>query len=130
MLSLLAGCSDASVQGEGSGSGGAASCVLTVSVDGQDWSALSMSKPMARELVNTKIMGTIPDCTDFSSPGAAANAHDGRPVTLQPIKGFPADEVLFLPGEDLDDQLFVPGVGPEVTVDSLPADVKQLLLGG
>jgi hypothetical protein len=104
-----------------------ASCVLRVTIDGVDWWGIGMEHDLGRELRGPDIAAVQPGCDDVN-PGQDPAADDGRPVVLRAIEGLPADEVLFLPGEDLDDQVFVPR---EVrSIHELPAAVQELVRRG
>ena len=124
---LLTGCGGGTGAGSSVGSS-TASCALRVTIDGVDWWGIGMERDLGRELRGPDIAATQPGCDDVGSPGEDRAADDGRPVVLRAIEGLPADEVLFMPGEDLDDQVFVPR---EVrSVHELPAEVQELVLRG
>jgi aminopeptidase YwaD len=132
-LLAISGCSGTSEPGESErdreSDRSSASCVLAVAVEGERWVGWPMSGPLTRPTTAPEVPGTIPDCDDLRIEGASEEPRAGRPVTLTAIEGISPEDALFLPGQDLDDQVFVPDEGPGMNLASLPDEVQALIRG-
>ncbi len=107
-----------------------ASCEWVVSVDGEDWTGWPLHEDLTRETLGPEVQGTLTSCDDVGTAGEAMSPGQSTSVTLQASKGFSPKNVLYMLGQRGDNEVYVPGYGPEVTFDSLPNDVQELIRRG
>ena len=125
---VLTACGGADVADDGGGGGrSAASCGLYVEVDGVTWTAWPLGRPLDRPTTDVTVAAVLPPCDDVN-PGER-DLGDGTQVTLVGIEGVPPEQGLFAPGQDWDDQVFVPEPLPGSS-DGLPAPVRRLIHHG